>query len=492
MDNKKTPQKQNTHRSAYDEFIHSDAFDAQYDYESFYPSERSTHAADGRRRSSAAPKEQHRHSQGGRQIKKAKTATTVHRTPRPKKAAFSTQATQRNLSQEYLEMKAQKEHQKKQKQDKNDGLYTLIAAFLITAIIFAFSLFTLTGKVKPYSENENRYLAGRPHLSAASVSDGKYMKDMESYLSDQFAGRSVLIKTRTAIDILMGKKESNGVYIGKNHFLFEKPTAYDEKTVGKTIEAINTFTDKHKKINSYMAIAPDASDILSDLMPKNAPNENQKEQIKTVYNKMSKSLKTVDIYTTLENSNEKQSLYYRTDHHWTTKAAEIAFKQIAANMKIDTSKVNHKTYAVTNDFQGTLASSSGLFNAKDNIYITVPVTDITYFVTYVQENKKSSSVFDTKKLNQKNKYEVFFGGNFAKVKIDTTLNSKRVLMIVKDSYANCLVPMLTPYYKTIIMIDPRYYTDKIEKTVKDEGVTDVLWLYNANTFLADTSIDITF
>ena len=65
-------------------------------------------------------------------------------------------------------------------------------------------------------------------------------------------------------------------------------------------------------------------------------------------------------------------------------------------------------------------------------------------------------------------------------------------MVIKDSYANCLVPMLIPYYKSIVMIDPRYYTDKIEQTVKDEGVTDVLWLYNANTFLADTSVDGTF
>ena len=112
--------------------------------------------------------------------------------------------------------------------------------------------------------------------------------------------------------------------------------------------------------------------------------------------------------------------------------------------------------------------------------------------SYVNENKKASSVFNTKKLEEKNKYEVFFGGNFSQIKIDTTLNSKKVLMIVKDSYANCLVPMLIPYYKSIVMIDPRYYTDKIEQTVKDEGVTDVLWLYNANTFLGDTSIDGTF
>ena len=61
-------------------------------------------------------------------------------------------------------------------------------------------------------------------------------------------------------------------------------------------------------------------------------------------------------------------------------------------------------------------------------------------------------------------------------------------MIVKDSYANCFVPMIYPYFKTVIMVDPRYYSGDIEQVIKKENVTDVLWLYNSNTFMADTSI----
>lgn len=468
MAKKETHKKNTAPHSAYDDFIHSEEWttrDERYDYTTYRSETAGRHTDAYERTATARPRKE-----------KAPQA-------KPK---------ERKLSDEYLQMKAQKEHAKKQKNDKNDHLFTLIAAGIITVLIFTFSILTLGGNVEQYSENENRYLAGRPELSASSLSDGKYMGDMENYLSDQFAGRSAMVKTRTALDVLCGKKEINGVYIGKDHYLFEKPAAYEATRAEKTIESVNTFSNRYKKVNTYFALAPDASDILAEYMPKNATNENQLEQIKTVYGKLDKSIKTIDIYTTLKNSNERQSLYYRTDHHWTTKAAEIAFKQIAANMKIDTSKVTHETYAVTNDFQGTLASSSGLFNAKDTIYITAPKSDIKYFVSYVEENKKRSTVFESSKLETKNKYEVFFGGNFAEVKIDTTLNSKKVLMVVKDSYANCLVPMLTPYYKTIIMIDPRYYHDNLKQLMKDEGVTDVLWLYNVNTFLTDTSIDSTF
>ncbi|MBR0413864.1 MAG: hypothetical protein IJI67_02185 [Clostridia bacterium] len=515
MANKK-PEKTHT-PSAYDEFLRSGEFDtieSDIDYFSAKPKQpQPKRAAQAQPRSASArtssQKTIKRAAVPAKTARKAKPAAKMKRSR--KKAAPTgsklsqeylamkaeqehspAKAPRKNLSPEYMERKAQQAHARKEKQYKNDNLNTLIAAAIITALLFGFSIITLTSRIKPYSENENRYLAGRPKLSAATVADGKYMDDMESYLSDQFAGRSVLVKTRTAIDVMCGKKEINNVYIGKDHFLFEKPTAYDEATVAPTIEAINNFTNKYKKLNSFMAIAPTASSVLADLMPANAPLIDQQKQIKTVYSKLHKNLHTVDVYSTLAGNDDRKNLYYRTDHHWTTRAAELAFKQIAANMKLDTSKTSIESLAVTNDFQGTLATSSGLFNAKDTIEIAVPKSDVQYVMTNVSENKKSSSVYVSKKLEQQNRYEVFFGGNFSQINIDTTLNSKRVLMVVKDSYANCLIPMLVPYYKRIVIIDPRYYAEDIDKTIKNEGVTDILWLYNADTFLADTSIQTVF
>jgi len=38
------------------------------------------------------------------------------------------------------------------------------------------------------------------------------------------------------------------------------------------------------------------------------------------------------------------------------------------------------------------------------------------------------------------------------------------------------------------MIDPRYYYDNVEHVITSQGITDVLFLYNADTFLGDTSL----
>ncbi|MBO7689914.1 MAG: hypothetical protein J6T14_03645, partial [Clostridia bacterium] len=181
-------------------------------------------------------------------------------------------------------------------------------------------------------------------------------------------------------------------------------------------------------------------------------------------------------------------LYYKTDHHWTAAAAEPAFFALMKAMEVDTNGFKYKQYPVTNDFRGTLASSSGLALTSDTIFVSVPDNAGEYVVTYVAENRKEASCFDPSKLSEKDKYEVFFGGNYGDVRIDTSAASDRVLLLIKDSYANCVVPLLTPYFRTIVMVDPRYYAEDLNATMEREGITDLLWFYNVNTFLKDTSI----
>jgi hypothetical protein len=63
------------------------------------------------------------------------------------------------------------------------------------------------------------------------------------------------------------------------------------------------------------------------------------------------------------------------------------------------------------------------------------------------------------------------------------------LLIFKDSYANCFVPFLIPYYSEIFMVDARYYTDDVYSLIKENAVDQVLFLYNANTFANDDSLE---
>ena len=383
------------------------------------------------------------------------------------------------------ENKNEKKTKEVSKQDKN--FYTFISALIAAVLIFTFSVLFVATSDKEYSDNENRYLAQKPKLSFSSVKDGKFMEDTDAYISDQFAFRDKLVKTRTKIDIFLGKRDINGVYFGRRHFLFEMPAAYNEERITKTTDTMNKLKAKNKDINNYIVIVPNSGEIISKYMPLNAPAESQEEQINKIYSKLD-GFNCIDVCKQLKAYKEPQELYYKTDHHWTATGADIGYNTIAKSLNINTKAYKHKNLAVTNSFQGALASSSGIFSAKDTIYIPAVTPEVPYAVNYINEKKMTATVYDSSKLNEKSKYEVFFGGNFPQIVIETNAKTDRVLLVIKDSYANAIMPMLIPHFSTIVMVDPRYYTDNIQDTMDKNGVTDILWLYGANTFLNDTSI----
>ena len=64
------------------------------------------------------------------------------------------------------------------------------------------------------------------------------------------------------------------------------------------------------------------------------------------------------------------------------------------------------------------------------------------------------------------------------------------MFLIKDSYANSLIPILAPHYEKIYVLDLRYYNGSLfslmEQYVTDEKV-DVLVLYNNIHFLEEFS-----
>ena len=109
-------------------------------------------------------------------------------------------------------------------------------------------------------------------------------------------------------------------------------------------------------------------------------------------------------------------------------------------------------------------------------------------VDYENGEKKTATLFDSEKLSQKNKYEVFTGGNYGKITVDTTATVRDTLLIVKDSYANCMLSMFTPFFAKIVVIDPRYTKEKLSDIMEENSFSHILFLYNLNTFLEDTSL----
>lgn len=384
-----------------------------------------------------------------------------------------------------MNQKREKENRKKRMRARKAAALLLIA---MTALI---CLINLLSRDKEFSEKENRMLAQRPELTWSSIESGRFMTQYESYKSDQFAGRNLWVSLKTYADLLSGKRKSNGVFKGKDHYLLEDIKPMQEQTEGN-LEAIRDFAAQYPDLPVYMALAPNAANVLSEKLPALAVTEDQEAQFQQIKETLGSGVTWIDLHKALK-SHRDEDIYYHTDHHWTTLGAYYGYGAIAQTLELDVSKTdNLKPYAVTGEFNGTLSSTSGYESGyREPIYIYTaqnPEDNVGVVIQDTDGQSKTATFYDASKLEEKDKYALFLGGNYGKLDIRTTADSSARLLLFKDSYANCMLPFLAAHYREIVVIDPRYYYGDISQEIKDYDFDQALFLYNGNTFMEDNSI----
>lgn len=369
--------------------------------------------------------------------------------------------------------------------------YSSIMASSLAKVVSVAAIATMTVNIiipdHEQSETENRPLQTFPSWSTEHVLSGQYTKDLNTWFSDQFVCRDQNIHIKYLIQKTFGVKEIQDVFLTKQG-LIEKTAKPNKEQLERNLNAINAFKQNYPELNVGFVTAPNAVSIKKAYLPKYAVTLNQNKQIDNIYSKLDDSIVKIDLRNTLK-KHKDEYLYYKTDRHWTSLASYYAYQDIAKAFNLETTKKSDYTiYPVTTNFEGTLANKTGSVNIKDEIDIYVPKDKCDYVITDESTNKKSRTIYHSDALETKDQYTVFMGGNKALFHINVDNNSKRHLLLIKDSYANSLIPFLIPQYASITVVDARYYFENYERLIKDDLITDVLFMNNANTFVQDTSL----
>lgn len=362
--------------------------------------------------------------------------------------------------------------------------YGVITSLLVILIVV--SSMQLMHPDETFSTAENRSLEQRPVFSIPQFANQSFQKQTQRWLNDQFYGRTALVQMKTNLEYRLGKRRFHDVWIKEKGSLFQAAVIPSKDKLRSMSKDINTFAKDHKKIKVSMMLVPNKASIWKDKLPTGAYEPDQKQLLETFHHQLTSSITWIDTYDALLQHKE-EPLYYHSDHHWTSLGAYTGFEAWRTTMH-KKQKASYDKLCVNEHFYGSLAKASAYYRGKsDRLELWLPKKAQDYIVTYVNEKKKTTSVFDERKANAADPYEVFFGGNHSLVTMDT-LHSGKNLLVIKDSYANSLVPFLLPYYKSITMVDPRYYYDALETLIKDRNIQEVLFLYNANTYFSDTSL----
>ncbi len=369
--------------------------------------------------------------------------------------------------------------------EKLEKIHAFVSVGIICAILLAFTAADLLKQDRLFSETENRILASRPDYSRESLLDGSFAREYETYVTDQFVGRDKWIGIKTGVDILMQKKEINGVYLGADDYLIERHLAedYPRELEDKKLDLLAGLVERW---DAKVMLAPTADNILTKKLPPYAEVYDQSVLLERVRQKIGAD-HYVDVYNALR-SRQNEEIYYRTDHHWTTRGAYYGYcawaEAAGRQVKVDSAD---RAVAVSEDFLGTLHSKINVNVRPDAIEYFRLTEKRPVQLTYDLQ-KKSDSFYEESYLDTKNQYGYFLDDNHALIEIDTSFHNGKTLFVIKDSYANCVIPLLALHYEKVYAVDLRYMNGRLfpfmESCEPEQGM-DVLVLYNCVHFLEE-------
>ena len=371
------------------------------------------------------------------------------------------------------------------------GKYIPAVVFLI--FIYGMALWFLFSPKTDYSSSEKRYLQKFPEVTAEKLLSGDFGSEFETFFADQFPQRNTWVGLNAYTALAEGNNGASGVYNCKNGYLINKPVSTDnnlDKNVGAVVDFAKTIDAP-----TTVMLVPSTGYIADDVLPTFHDKYNDDEDISKISSTLSKDkIGFVDLRERFKSEYKNGSqLYYKTDHHWTTKGAYTGYQELCKALgitPIDDSTLKKDSYP---DFYGTTYSSSGFWlTPPDNIEIwSNPKNsdkNISVKITEGANIKTSGSMYFTDHLKEDDKYPVFIDGNHALTEITNSNAKNGTILLIKDSFSHSLAPFLAENYSKVVLVDLRYYKESVSDLVTTYNPEQVVVLYGIDNLATDTDI----
>lgn len=365
-----------------------------------------------------------------------------------------------------------------------------IITCLIAGICISFCVLFFALPKKEYSEYENRYLATLEKPEWENVKTGAYMDDLIDYAVDHFPFRDSFVGIKTESELLLGKKQIGEVYVCADGYYMEVYKPQRETEVRSDI--LNRFVsgDVLSDKNSVLMLVPTASYVLSEKLPTfyPVPEKSQALVMEEVFEGVN-AVKADPTERLLAHKDEY--LYYKLDHHWTSLGAYYGYLTYCEAASIEPEALEAFEKEIVSDaFYGTIYSKANDYLASPDTITAYSYPGDSLTVTYDDTEEVTGTLFNPVYLEHKDKYSYFLNNLHSLVTVENdSATSDRVLVLLKDSYANCMVPFLTHHFAKIYIFDTRSYKTGVTKFIEAHPeVTDVLLLYNMNSFDTDLGI----
>lgn len=349
---------------------------------------------------------------------------------------------------------------------KNKSIITVAAC---GAFLLALSLWCFFGAKETYSESERRVLAKFPQITWQTITSGEFANGFEEYTTDTFPARDIWrsIKAYTSLGLL-GQKDNNDIFLARGHISkLEYPM--NTPMLDHAIALFTQVKEKYLGDNPvYFAMIPDKNKDLA--------------QLKLDYEAFEKYMQEGLSFATPISIGDLLTPedYYYTDTHWRQEKIIDVAQRLAEAMGTDIS-AEYTQEILEDPFYGVYAGQSALRCDPDTI---VYLTNDTIAGLQVEG---ADAVYDMKKADSRDPYEMFLSGNQPVIKLTNPQNSQgRRLILFRDSFGSSIAPLLAEGYSEITLVDLRYINSQLLDRFVDFENADVLFLYS--TILLNNSL----
>ena len=364
--------------------------------------------------------------------------------------------------------------------------FAVFLSALFCCFIGGMALVSLLLPKKAFSPMENRYLQKTPLFSLERVTSGAFMSDAESYVSDHIAGRDLWVAMKAWSERLSGKQENNGVYFGKNDTLINRVDQPDMDQLEQNLSYVDALT-ADLSVPVYFGLIPSSAAIWAERLPLGAPTADEKGIIHQL--SYETGAQSIDLYAALD-AHKSEDIYYRTDHHWTSLGAYYGANALLEEMGLPALKLeDYARTTVSDSFYGTTFSTSGVrWVRPDRIDTYVPEDGLTV-TGYPNGTAQPGSLYVPEKLEEKDKYSFFLGGNQPLCVIENPdIQDGSKILLIRDSYSDSLAPFLAQAFSQVHLIDLRYYHASVAEYMAEHSIKTAVVLYSAANFISDRNL----
>lgn len=418
---------------------------------------------------------------------------------------------------------------------KDKFSFVFVYWWMLILLIFGTGLMLFAEKEERVSETEKRTLSGFPELNAQTLFSGDFFTGIEDYLSDGVFARDEVVgvsddllglfsRTTPKDELLLNELEmaeqvldggGEGGDATEPEQAAEQPdaAAEDTQTDGNSSEEAEqdafTVSDKiegygfwlegsngeyvnlvkvpegrieqvAETLNRFKSYLPDDGNVFYTNVPRaDMAQMLQKSGEYTGWYEntgegMSKYIENGVYYVNAPALLEEdilagKTLYFTSDHHWNPYGAIHVVNECLRLQGLPTIAYDSYKYKI-NRFINSRN------NTDDELALLYPLQDVN---GRIMDGDRAGGETRLLYYDMDNYYAFLYGDTREWTQYDTGFSTGRNALVIGDSYSNCFLPYLMPYYDRVNKVDIRHYNQDgdmkytLSELIEVVGIDDV-------------------